>query len=319
MSIKASAWAWAQKNLTPTEKYVLICLADFYNEGEKRAWPRQITLQDMTLLSLSTIKRAISGLAKKNYIKIYSTKEHGRQKANRYALNLGLIFISGPGVTMTPSQGSPRHPVGGHSEPLVEPLIELLKEPLNGETFGHAEKDMKEFGQQDVEEALKGSLTDVKIDPTQAISEMKKSGSRYTVASLRKVWASLYSYHGYGFLPEWTMKEKGQINQIQKKLDGSSSSASGISVLGVLEIVLSKWHQFTAATTMYKPPKKPNVGFLLKNVGTAGDMYLQTLLQPIAIKAEGVFDDTPYLTKTTGMDKNKTNDNLLDDLDKYET
>jgi hypothetical protein len=313
MSVKAMAWAWEQP-IPATEKFVLLALADYYNEGEKAAWPKQSTLAARTSLSMSTVRRCIKSLAMKKLITVYARRVKGVQYANWYELSMNIMIISGvsPGVTVTPSRRSHRHPAGGHSD-LLEPLVEPLKEPLKGEGKSLAEKSpMKTFGMQDVEDVLTGSTADGKLTPTQVIAKQQKVGSRFTVAALRVVWASLYSYHDYGFLPEWTMKEKGQINQLQKKL-------GDLPILRVLAVVMSKWHQFTAATTMYKPPKTPDVGFLLKNVGTAGDMYLQSLVQPVAIKAEGVFEDMPNLTKTTGKGENKTNADLLDDLDNYDT
>jgi hypothetical protein len=313
MSVKAMAWAWEQP-IPATEKFVLLALADYYNEGEHAAWPSQETLVKRTSLSLSTIRRCIKSLAMKKLITVYARREKGIQRANWYELSMNIMIISGvaPGVTVTPNRVSHRPPTGCHSD-LLEPLEEPLKEPLKGETFGHAEKPpMKTFGEQDVEDVLTGSTADGKLTPTQVIAKQQKVGSRFTVAALRVVWVSLYSFHDYGFLPEWTMKEKGQINQVQKKL-------GDLPILPVLALVVSKWHQFTAATTMYKPPKTPDVGFLLKNVGTAGDMYLQSLVQPVAIKVEGVFENKPNLTKTTEKDENKTNADLLDDLDNYDT
>jgi len=144
------------------------------------------------------------------------------------------------------------------------------------------------------------------LSPTTILTSVKKSGSRYTVSAIRKVWASLYTHYGYGFLAEWTIKQKGQVNQIQKKLDE-------IDVVQVIGLVMRDWHKFTSHTNAYKPPKRPDVGFLLKHSGLAGDMLLVESVQSVAKPVEGIFDLPKNLTKTTIKDENKTNDSTLDE------
>ena len=64
MSLKIIGYVVHSIYLPPTQKLVLIVLADFYNEKCGKAWPSQDTLCDVTGLSLRSINRALSELKK---------------------------------------------------------------------------------------------------------------------------------------------------------------------------------------------------------------------------------------------------------------
>ena len=202
--------------------------------------------------------------------------------------------------------------IGVTGAPLNEPSIEPSDEPSKDGASAMENQDMKTFGQADVEEALKASVSDESGDPSQHIKAIKKTGSRYTVDALRKIWSILYSHGGYGFLPEWTMKQKGQINQAQKKL-------GDLPVAAVLTLVLTDWNSFRLLTEAYKPPTKPDVGFLLKHVGAAGEMYLQTLAQPELKQAEPTFVVPQDLTNESESSDNEVEKTPLDWLENLET
>ncbi len=298
-------WAFELQGLTPSEKLVLLALAD-HADMEAVCWPRQDTLTKKTGLGIATVKRCIKSLRDKNLIKVYAQKVKGIQRVNRYKLNLGIMLVIGPGISLIPSQVSQGYPVGDHSDPLKNHQKESSVEPPMAQPPAEQGEPMKQFGQGDVEEALKSPLSDQSLTPTTIINSAKKSGSRYTVAVIRKVWGELYNYYGYGFLAEWTIKQRGQINQVQTKL-------GEMDVVQVVGLVLRDWHKFTAQTDAYKSPKRPDVGFLLKHIGTAGNLLLKESLQSIAKPVEGIFDLPKNLTKTTIKTEDKTNENTLDD------
>jgi hypothetical protein len=318
MGVKASTWAWEQE-LPYAEKLVLLALADHADDSGV-CWPSLKHLKKKTGIDHTRISKLIKSMKDRGLIEVTHRKAKGLQRSNKYKLRLGLMII--PVVPTTTGHLSPEQPITCPQSKL-ETSLETSIEPSNGETFGPADKTsdsqqkqegdkiMKQFGKGDVEEALKGSITPEEMDLTHLINSMKKKGTRYTVASVRKLWAYLNAQHVFGFLPAWTKKEEGQINQIQDKL-------GDISITDVLPVVFAKWHKFTTKTGVYKPPPRPNVAFLLKHVGVAGQMALEHL-QPIAqVDAEPTFN----LTNTPKTTDNKTNEtdqeDLLAELDKYD-
>ena len=70
MSYKVIGHVIHDVSLPPTQKLVLIVLADFYNEDFGKAWPSQDTICAITGLSLRSINRAISELKKKGHIDV---------------------------------------------------------------------------------------------------------------------------------------------------------------------------------------------------------------------------------------------------------
>lgn len=89
MSMGAYRWAksW-NEGLTSPQMFVLIMLADHYNETAKRAWPAIDTLARMTRLSPATVKRALRDLKSMGLIEVeyWFDNSTGRQKSNRYCL-----------------------------------------------------------------------------------------------------------------------------------------------------------------------------------------------------------------------------------------
>ena len=74
-------------SLPPTQKLVLIVLADFYNEDFGKAWPSQDTICAITGLSLRSINRAISELKKKGHIDVWRECSTGQYAHNTYGIN----------------------------------------------------------------------------------------------------------------------------------------------------------------------------------------------------------------------------------------
>lgn len=88
MSIKAFRWAKDQRGLPSSEKFVLIMIADHYNDEWHRAWPSHATLGEETGLSVPTVKRAIRALASRGLLQVeaWQLNEGGGWLSNRYLL-----------------------------------------------------------------------------------------------------------------------------------------------------------------------------------------------------------------------------------------
>ena len=81
MSVDATRWAWMQQDITPTQKLILLALADRADENN-RCWPSISRLTTDTGFDRKAIYRAIEALAAKGLLA--SHKDAG--KPNIYTL-----------------------------------------------------------------------------------------------------------------------------------------------------------------------------------------------------------------------------------------
>ena len=58
------------KNLTATEKIIMLSLLRYYNNEQQRAWPSTITLSEITGLSRLWVMRTLKRLEEKSYIRV---------------------------------------------------------------------------------------------------------------------------------------------------------------------------------------------------------------------------------------------------------
>ena len=88
MSLSWFKWAKSIKGLKSSEKFVLICLADFFNDNLGYAYPAQETIAEFTCLNRSTINRACKSLQRKGLISWkHQHKDGGRYSSNKYVLH----------------------------------------------------------------------------------------------------------------------------------------------------------------------------------------------------------------------------------------
>lgn len=88
MSVEWFKWAKTVKGLKSSEKFVLICLADYFNDKLGYAYPAQKTIADYTCLERSTINRACKSLQKRGFISWkHQHKDSGRYSSNKYVLH----------------------------------------------------------------------------------------------------------------------------------------------------------------------------------------------------------------------------------------
>lgn len=70
MSVEAIKWAWAQsRGLRSTEKFLLVYLADRYNEEQGFAWPSLARMSKDTSISKTSLKKALKRLEELGYIR----------------------------------------------------------------------------------------------------------------------------------------------------------------------------------------------------------------------------------------------------------
>lgn len=88
MSIEAYKWAKEIVGLSPLEKWLLVTIADYYNDKEKRAWPARTELSRRTGMSVRSITRQISSLESKGWILVerWFNNNTGKNLNNRYYL-----------------------------------------------------------------------------------------------------------------------------------------------------------------------------------------------------------------------------------------
>jgi predicted transcriptional regulator len=88
MSVEWFKWAKTVKGLKSSEKFVLICLVDYFNDNLGYAYPAQKTIADYTCLERSTINRACKSLQKRGFISWkHQHKDSGRYSSNKYVLH----------------------------------------------------------------------------------------------------------------------------------------------------------------------------------------------------------------------------------------
>lgn len=88
MSLEAVDWALSVKNVSPTQKLILICLADQAGPNGT-CWSSQSTVSEYSGLSRETINRNLSDLEKRGLIQsIHRRDQAGGEIAKTFVLNL---------------------------------------------------------------------------------------------------------------------------------------------------------------------------------------------------------------------------------------
>ena len=88
MSIEASKWVW-QQDATPTEKLVLLVIADHANAEGANAYPSVERMAHMTGLSTRTVIRAVAALVRARLLIVRKVRGRGN------AYNTYLLAIKG--------------------------------------------------------------------------------------------------------------------------------------------------------------------------------------------------------------------------------
>lgn len=126
MSFKMVRLAKQVKGLSRSEKLVLVTLADYYNEGEGRAWPSHETMAQDLHYERTTVIRACKGLLKKGLISGYKEMgSNGHFSSNQYKLHL-VEFCHTAKSQDTVLQDSTLPCGKAQKKPLIELLVEVV-------------------------------------------------------------------------------------------------------------------------------------------------------------------------------------------------
>lgn len=115
MSVQALTWAFSVRGLSPSEKLVLLSLANYANK-EDRCWPRQDSIAEETELSSRTVWAALKSLADKGVIQREARKRSdGTRTTDVFTLNMD-------GDPVAIASNSSRNPCEVQSQPLRKPV-----------------------------------------------------------------------------------------------------------------------------------------------------------------------------------------------------
>ena len=116
-------------DLPPTEKFVLIVIANFSNDKTGTAWPSQSTIARLTNFRRQTVNRAIKRLCDKKVLVSSRRSAEGKSTSNVYRINIvTLNDIQANNVAQNDNQMSNSETNKGDAE-LHKPLL-TLNEPL---------------------------------------------------------------------------------------------------------------------------------------------------------------------------------------------
>lgn len=89
MGYRAISWAWIVPGPSPTERFILLALADSASNSNGTCWPGLELIASMTGYSKRTVIANINSLANRQLISIVERRdEQGRQRTNLYRLSL---------------------------------------------------------------------------------------------------------------------------------------------------------------------------------------------------------------------------------------
>lgn len=89
MGYRAIAWAWAVQGIGPSERLILIALADSASNADGTCWPGLDLIASMTGYTKRTVISTINSLANRQLISVVERRdEYGRQRSNFYRLSL---------------------------------------------------------------------------------------------------------------------------------------------------------------------------------------------------------------------------------------
>jgi len=130
MAIEVMVWVLEQdENITTSEKFVLLGIANHARPDGSGAFPSLDTLSRYTVLSVSTVQRSIKNLMTKGFI----TKDSGGgRKSNTYQICMNyapVVELKLVGNGDHPSQGDLSHGDQGDQSPQPGTLATVTKQP----------------------------------------------------------------------------------------------------------------------------------------------------------------------------------------------
>ena len=160
MSFDWFNWAKGQKGLRPPEQFILLLIADFYNDKEGYAWPSQETLAEFSGYNRSTIHRACKSLQSKGLISWKKDiRSSGHFSSNRYQLHRVALSNNAENVeaekaiTVLPKASPPC--CTEQQKHLAEPLKLTLNSNSNTQKTRVLSESQKKFAEKLTEKLLK--------------------------------------------------------------------------------------------------------------------------------------------------------------------
>jgi hypothetical protein len=121
---------WQLKDLLPTDKLVLLALAQHGDTAGRNAYPAQSTLAGYCNVTARTVRRSLRNLIAKGII---TPSGKGRIGTIRYTINLEISTAT-PKRTRTPASGPLGHPRPNEADTSVLQSNRIqLKNPVNTE------------------------------------------------------------------------------------------------------------------------------------------------------------------------------------------
>lgn len=99
MSVRVISWVWEHSNTEPTERLVLLAIADCANDAGAEAYPSLATLAKKTGLSIRSVQRALRRLVECGELIVNANA--GPHGCNRYRVTMT------PGTVSPPSESHP--------------------------------------------------------------------------------------------------------------------------------------------------------------------------------------------------------------------
>jgi DNA-binding transcriptional ArsR family regulator len=206
MSIDAMSWAFKQ-DLPPSEKLVLLSLADHHNGGTGLCIPSQASVAEQTSMSVRTVQRHMASLEERGLIRrVPRFRGEGRGRtSDAYILqgdNLAR-WLQGdkPRTTKATNQDDQGDTVvvGTGREPEEEPLAAMPKKDLLFEAVAEAcgiRLDALTRSARGQLNAATKELRDIAATPDQVAGKAKAwrkqyEGATLTPTALTKHWAAL--------------------------------------------------------------------------------------------------------------------------------
>lgn len=87
LSLDALKWAFDQTPESPTQKFVLVALADYHNSATNKCFPSLESIAQKTGFSKRAVVKAVQALKNQGLIDFKSV----RNRSNRYRLNMGQV------------------------------------------------------------------------------------------------------------------------------------------------------------------------------------------------------------------------------------
>lgn len=252
MSVEASAWAWKQ-SVPPYPKFVLLALADWYNELESCAWPSHAKLSEKVGISRRSVQRSLQWLKDNQLVVPEARFKNNKQISNRYRLPIGVIYIQGchsdhpRGVTV--ARG------GCHSDaPIEDTITDTIIDTING---GEPQEDHLSTVSDVTKQKLKRKSKEVIFNQYQATPKGCANHWRDCRASAG----------GNGYSAELIVHEYTMLNRARKRI--------GDIFPETVWAVMTHWLAFTKHAQVtagaFNCPKAPNVAFFVKFVEAAAD------------------------------------------------